>query len=299
MKRTIAALLCAIASSSALAGKLPVVASFSIVADLAREIGGDRVQVESLVGPDQDAHVYQPTPADIRKLSRARVFVVNGLGLEGWLGRLGGASHFKGVVIEAAAGVKPLSAHEDGEARGHDHDHGHGVDPHAWQDPQRVKRYVDNIERGFVAADPAGKTEFAARASALRQRIDALDAWAAKGFAAVPASRRTVLTSHDAFGYLADRYRVRFVAPQGVSTEAEASAKGVARLVQQIRKEKVRAVFFENMSDARLLKQIAREAGVDVSSKLYSDALSSPGTPADTWEKMFRYNVQTILTSLR
>jgi len=296
MKKSLVALCALMLPLVAGAARLPVVASFSIVADLTRQIGADRVEVTSLVGPDQDVHVFQPTPADIRRLSQAKVFVINGLGLEGWLGRLGKSAHFSGVTIEAAAGVPPLAMRE---AAAGGHDHHEGMDPHAWQDPQRVLVYVDTIARGLSRADPQGKALFEARAAALRQRIAALDAWAAKGFAAIPAERRTVLTSHDAFGYLADRYKVRFIAPQGVSTEAEASAKGVATLIRQIRREKVRAVFFENMTDPRLLKQIAREGGVDVTSKLYSDALSAPGTVADTWEKMFRYNVSTILASFK
>ncbi|WP_028536463.1 metal ABC transporter solute-binding protein, Zn/Mn family [Paludibacterium yongneupense] len=294
MKRSmqwgLAALL-ACALSTALAGKLPVVASFSMVADMTRQVGGDRVDVTALVGADQDAHVFQPAPADVRRLSQARVFVVNGLGLEGWLGRLTGSAGFKGVTIVASRGVTSLKASGGDEAG--------GLDPHAWQDPQRVLRYIATIRDGLIAADPDGRAGYTARAAAFSARVAALDRWAAAAFAAVPPERRKVLTSHDAFAYLGARYQIRFLAPQGVSTDAEASARKVAELVRQIRRERVKAVYFENMSDQRVLRQIANEAGVAVNDKLYSDALSDARGPAATWEAMFRYNVSTLLKALK
>ncbi|WP_024302378.1 metal ABC transporter substrate-binding protein [Pseudogulbenkiania sp. MAI-1] len=279
--------------------KLPVVASFSIVADMTREIGGDRVEVVSLVGPDQDAHVFQPSPTDVKRLAGAKVFVVNGLGFEGWMGRLTRSAGFKGTLIEASKGVKPLMAEEHGE-ESHEQGHGHGeADPHAWQDPVRVQTYIKNIAEGLSKADPEGKAVYQQRAADYGRKVSELDQWAAKAFAAVPAAQRKVLTSHDAFTYLGKRYGIQLLSPQGVSTDTEASAKAVALLVRQVKKEKVRAIFFENMADKRLLQQLAREANVTTGAELYADALSSPKGPAGSYLALFRYNVETILKSFR
>lgn len=271
---------------------MPVVASFSILADITREVGGERVEVVSLVGPDQDAHVFQPKPADVKRLAAARVFVANGLGFEGWISRLSKSASFKGVTVTASNGIKPRAALDDDD--GHQHSH---LDPHAWHNPQNVLRYVDNIAAGLSQADAAGAAYYRARADAYKQKVQALDSWTAQQFAAVPAPRRKVLTSHDAFGYFGERYQVRFMAPQGVSTDAEASAKAVAQLIRQVKKEQVKAVFFENMSDRRLIDQLAREAGAHVGGKLYSDALSAqPG--GRSYLEMFRSNVETLKQSM-
>ncbi|WP_445989558.1 metal ABC transporter solute-binding protein, Zn/Mn family [Chromobacterium haemolyticum] len=301
MKKSIMALLLLGLPLSAWA-KLPVVASFSIVADMTREIGGDRVEVSSLVGPDQDAHVFQPSPADVKKVAGAKLLVTNGLGMEGWMVRLSKAAHFKGVQVEAGKGIKTREA-EDEDHHGHDHGHaghGHGaIDPHAWHDPKRVLTYIRNIEAGLSQADPAGKQEYARRAAEYAAKVKEMDAWAAKAFAAVPAAKRKMLTSHDAFAYLGERYQLQVLAIQGVSTESEASAKAVARLVRQVRQEKVSAVFMENMTDKRLLEQLSREAKVTIGGKLYADALSGPSGPAPSYLAMFRYNVDTILKSFK
>ncbi|MFC3627676.1 metal ABC transporter substrate-binding protein [Vogesella amnigena] len=277
--------------------KVPVVASFSIVADITREIGGDKVEVLSLVGADQDAHVFQPSPADVRKLASAKVFVVSGLGFEGWMPRMTRAAGFKGLTVVAAARVKPLAVQEEGHHENDGHDHG-SVDPHAWHNPQNVMLYADAIAAGLAKADPASADEFRQRAAAYKGKLKELDAWAAQQFASVPAARRKVLTSHEAFGYLAARYQIRFLAPQGISTEAEASAKAVARLIQQVKKEQVKAVFFENMADKRLLQQLGKEAGVNPGGKLYADALSSDGK-AGSYLQLFRSNVTSLLGAMR
>ncbi|POB00432.1 metal ABC transporter substrate-binding protein [Chromobacterium sinusclupearum] len=298
MKKTLAALLLLGMPALALA-KLPVVASFSIIADMTREIGGDRVEVVSLVGPDQDAHVFQPSPADIKKVSAAKVLVVNGLGLEGWMSRLDKAANFRGVTVVASKGIKTRQAPEEEHAEG-DHDHDHGdVDPHAWHDPSRVQTYIRNISAGLIQADPAGKAEYQRRASEYAAKVQALDDWAKQQFASVPAAKRKMLTSHDAFGYLGEHYQLQVLAIQGVSTESEASAKGVAQLTRQVRNEHVKAVFMENMTDARLLKQLSTEAKVQIGGKLYADALSGPKGPAASYLQLMRYNVETIMKSFR
>ncbi|MDF0604873.1 metal ABC transporter substrate-binding protein [Neisseriaceae bacterium TC5R-5] len=274
--------------------KLPVVASFSILADMTRVIGGDRVEVVSLVGPDQDTHVFQPSPADVKKVAAAKVLVMNGLGLEGWMERLSKAANFKGVKVVATQGIQARIAADDDH--GDDHHHGH-LDPHAWHDPTRVQTYIRNIAAGLIKADPAGKQEYAQRAAEYSKKVQALDAWAKKAFAAIPLAKRKLLTSHDAFAYLGDRYQLKILSIQGVSTDAEASAKGVAQLMRQVRQEKIGALFIENMSDKRLLEQLAKESKVTVGGKLYADALSGATGPANNYLDMFRYNVQTILKS--
>jgi len=287
--------------------RIAVVASFSVVGDLVREIGGDRIDVRALVGPDGDAHVFQPTPADAKAVAAARVFVVNGLGFEGWLDRLRRSSGFKGRLIVASDGVAPLTMEEDDHAHGHGHSHGGSgstrkkakapdtvPDPHAWQDPANARVYADNIARGLAQEDPANAAYYAQRADAFKQRLDALDARLRAAFATIPAGKRRVITSHDAFQYLGRAYGIEFLAASGVSTEAEPSAKQVAGLIAQIRKENVKALFVENLGNPRLIEQIARDAGGVVGGRLYSDALSSPGGPADTYLKMMEHNAAVL-----
>src|SRR5215208_1259640 len=265
--------------------KPKVVATFSILADLAKNVGGDRVEVATLVGPDGDAHVYSPTPADGRRLAEAKLVVANGLKLEGWMGRLIKSSGTAAPVVEAAKGVQPLKAEE------HGHDHGHAdVDPHAWQSVANVKRYVTNIRDGLIAADPAGKAAYEANAAAYLASLDELEAEVKATIARVPPERRRIITSHESFAYFERDYGLDFIAPQGVSTEAEASARDVARIIQQIRREKIAAVFLENVSDPRLIDRIAKETGARIGGRLYSDALSAEGGAAATYIDMMRRN---------
>jgi zinc/manganese transport system substrate-binding protein len=275
--------------------KPKVVATFSILADLAKNVGGDRVEVATLVGPDGDAHVYSPTPADGRRLADAKLVIANGIKFEGWMSRLIKSSGTKALVVEAAKGVEPIKAEE----HGHGHDHGHAdVDPHAWQSVANVKRYVMNIRDGLIAADPAGKAAYEANAAAYLERLDALDREVKAAVEAIPRDRRRIITSHDAFGYFQNAYGVTFVAPQGVSTEAEASAKDVAKIIRQIRREKIPAVFLENVSDPRLLERIAKESGARIGGRLYSDALSGDGGPAGTYIDMMRHNIRALSAAL-
>jgi zinc/manganese transport system substrate-binding protein len=273
--------------------KPKVVATFSILADLANNVGGDRVEVATLVGPDGDAHVYSPTPADGRRLADAKLVIANGFKFEGWMSRLIKSSGTKALVVEAAKGVEPIKAEE----RGHDHGHAH-VDPHAWQSVANVKRYVMNIRDGLIAADPAGKAVYEANAAAYLEKLDALDRDVKAAVEAIPRDRRRIITSHDAFGYFQKAYGVTFVAPQGVSTEAEASAKDVAKIIRQIRREKIPAVFLENVSDPRLLERIAKESGARIGGRLYSDALSGADGPAGTYIDMMRHNIRALSAAL-
>lgn len=305
-------------------GKMPVVATFSILGDFVKQVGGDRVDVTTIVGPDADSHVYQPTPADAKKLTAAKIIFVNGLGFEGWADRLAKASGTKAEIVVATKGITPRKAdddeHEhDHDAKGHDHDHDHDKkghkhddhddhkhaghdhgdqDPHAWQSVGNAKIYVSNIRDALIAADPAGKDSYTANAAAYTAKLDALDAEVKQAISKIPQERRRIITSHDAFGYFADAYGVAFISPDGVSTESEASAKDVARIIRQIKAEKIPAIFIENVSDPRLMERIAKETGAKVGGALYSDALSDDKGPASTYIEMTRFNANALSNAL-
>lgn len=278
---------------------LPVLTSFSILADITQQVGGERVTVSSLVGPNQDAHVYQPSPQDVKKLLASRVFVVNGLGFEGWIQRLTQSSQYRGQTVVASEKIKPLAVKTShGHDHGHRHDHGKGVDPHAWHNPQHVIQYGHTIAQALAKADPAGASYYQQRAQQFEQQLRQLDQSIEQQFATIPVAQRKVITSHDAFSYLGQRYQIRFLASQGMSTESEASAASVAKLVKQIRQEKVKALFVENMADQRLLQQISQETNVKVGGKLYSDALSA-GAPAGSYIELMQYNAKNLASALQ
>ena len=272
--------------------RLFVVATFTILADLVRQVGGEGVEVSSLVGPNGDVHAYAPSPADSRKLAAARLIVENGLNLEGWISRLAKASASKARIVVASAGVSPREEHGD-----HDHAHG-GTDPHAWQNVANAKIYVANIRDGLIAANPSGKAEYAARARAYLEKLDALDACVRAAVAKIPADRRRIVTTHDAFGYFGQAYGIELAAPAGVSTEAAVSARDVGKIIAQIKKDKFPAVFLENVSDPRLIDQIARETGAKIGGTLYSDSLSGPDGAAGTYIDMVRHNISELTKAL-
>ncbi|WP_454917029.1 metal ABC transporter solute-binding protein, Zn/Mn family [Xanthobacter sediminis] len=287
--------------------KLPVVASFSILGDFVKEVGGDRIALTTIVGPNGDSHVYQPTPADAKKLAAAKVVFVNGLGFEGWMDRLVKASGTKAEVVVATTGITPRTRtatepQDDDEAehgKGHKDAHDHGpIDPHAWQSIANAKIYVANIRDGLIAADPAGKDTYTANAAAYTARLDALEGEVKSAMAAIPEAQRRIITSHDAFGYFGDAYGVTLIAPAGVSTETEASAKDVARIIRQIKAQKIPAVFLENVSDPRLVSRIAKESGAKVGGELFTDALSDDKGPATTYILMIQSNVRTLSSAL-
>ena len=368
-----AATLLATASLSLKAHEVPVVTTFSILGDMAQQIGGEHVSVTSLVGPDGDNHVYQPTPADARAVAKAKVLVVNGLEFEGWMERLLEAADFKGVLVTATDGVAALEFkegdehHDDGETHkghkgaqdhdrkghkekhdhdhdghkkahkeehdhdhdghkkahkeehDHDHDghkkahkeehddhkghahhgHDHGeFDPHAWQDVANARIYSRNIAAGLAKADPKNTAHYQEHLSSYIAKLTALDAEIKAEMAKLPKENRTVVTSHDAFQYFGNAYGLTFLAPQGLSTESEASAQDVANLIRQIRKEKIKAVFVENLSDSRLIERIAEETGAKVGGTLYPGALSAAGGPAPTYLDMMRENARVIRRAL-
>lgn len=292
--------------------KVKAVASFSILGDMVRQVGGDRVEVTTFVGPNGNAHDFEPTPADAKRLAQSDVLFINGLGMEGWLPRLEQASGFDGETVRVTEGIDAAAMPED--RAGHDHgaehdghaheDHAHAhddgaLDPHAWQNLRNAKLYVANIRDGLIAADPEGRAVYEANAEAYLTRIDALDRRIKAAVAKIPEQRRVVVTSHEAFGYFGRAYGIEFLAPQGVSTDSEASAKTVAQIIDQVRERNIPAVFLENVSDPRLLKQIADETNAKVGGTLYSDALSEPDGPAPTYLEMIRHNMAELSKALQ
>jgi len=314
-------------TAMAAAENLKVVASFSIIADFAKNIGGDRVDITTLVGPNGDAHVYEPKPADAVAVGAADVVLVNGLQFEGFLQRLVEASGTKAPIVELTKGGEVLKnaegehhhhgdeaaedehEHEhDAAETGHDHDaeeghehaheeghHHHGeFDPHAWQSVHNAEVYVKNIAEAFCAADAAGCDTYKANASAYGEKLEALEGEIKAAVAEIPEDKRVIITSHDAFNYFEHEYGLKFLAPEGVSTESEASAADVAALIKQVREDKASAIFVENITNPRLIEQIASETGIKVGGTLYSDALSDESGPAATYIDMMKHNVSTI-----
>ena len=285
---------------------LPVVASFSILGDLVKVVGADRVAVTTLVGPDEDAHSFEPKPADAKTILAARLMVINGLHFEPWAEKLAKSAGFKGDMVLAAKGVKPRAmpeekghdekAHKDHQKPDADH---HDTDPHAWQNPSNVMVYVRNIAAALAKADASGAAAYKANAEAYVKELQALDASIKTHLAAIPAAKRKVITSHDAFGDFAAQYKVTFLAPEGVNTDAEPSAKEVAELIRQIKREKIKAVFVENMSNPKLIAQLSKDAGATVGATLYSDALSAADKPGATYLKMMNHNLTQLVAGMK
>jgi zinc/manganese transport system substrate-binding protein len=290
-----------VGAASADAAALKVVASFTVLGDLAQQVGDDDVTVTTLVGADGDTHVFQPTPNDAKALKEADVIIINGLGFEGWMSRLIESSGTKAPVVTASQGIaKTLTMAEKEEEGHHDHHHHHGsTDPHAWQSLTNGRVYVKNIAAALQKADPANSKDYAERASKLDAELAALDTWVEKEIASVPAEKRRVITTHDAFGYFADAYQVTFLAPTGFSTEDEPSAKEMKNLVKQVKSGKTRALFLESMGNPNIIKQLAAETGAVVGPALYTDALSTENGPAATYQKMMQYNVTALVKAMQ
>ncbi|WP_434779212.1 metal ABC transporter solute-binding protein, Zn/Mn family [Neisseria sp. Ec49-e6-T10] len=282
-----------ICTNLAYADKINVLTSFSILKDLTEQVGGERVTVQSIVGPNQDAHIYQTTPNDLKKIKAAKLIIVNGLGFEGaGLNRAITQSKIKMVI--ASRGVQTLSQEH------HHDDHSHGsTDPHAWTDPTLTKIYVKNIAQALSSIDPQGTDYYQKHATAYTNELTQLDNWAKQSFGAIAKNKRKVMTAHDAFGYFSHHYDIEFIAPQGVNTESEASAKTVAQMIRQAKAQNIKAIFAENIKDDRLIKQISKETGAKVQGKLYSDALSPKNTEADTYLKMMRFNINQLINSMK
>ncbi len=284
------------ASAQQEATKLKVVATFSILADFARNVGGDRIDVTTLVGPNGDVHVYAPTTADAEAIRNAGLVIVNGFGLEGWLPRLVESSGGHATTVVATHGIVPRKV-AAGEILSRDRGAG-SPDPHAWQSVANAEIYVANIRDAMVATDPADAATYQANASAYLAKLRALDHDVREALAPIPVERRKVISTHAAFGYFAAAYDITFVAPQGVSTETEPSARGIATIITQIKKEKIPAVFLENISDPRLMRQIASETGAAIGGTLYSDSLTAKDGEAPSYIEMIRHNIRTVASAL-
>ncbi len=276
-------------AAPASAETLNVVASFTVLADVVKHVGGDHVNVSSLVGPNGDPHEFEPSPADAKTLNAAKVVFVSGEGLEGWMDRLISASGYKGTPVVASEGINTRTMVDDGKTV---------TDPHVWNSPVNVKIWVANIEKALSAADPVDAADFKANAERYTKVLTELDAYAHNKFDKMPDDRRKVLTSHDAFGYFGREYKVSFLSPLGVSTETEASAAEVAKLIEQIKIERVKTYFFENSNDPRLVSQVAKATGAEPGGELYVESLSKANGPASTYEKMFRYNVDQLAAAM-
>ena len=298
--------LSALGGSQAFAEPLKVVASFTVIADLAKNVGGDRVDITTIVGPNGDAHVYEPSPADAVAMSKADVVLVNGLHFEGFLKRLVDASATTATTVELSKGVTPIEFkpefaeadeshagpdHDEAGAEDHDHD---ATDPHAFQSVPNAEIYVRNIADAFCAADAEGCDAYRKNAEAYTEKLKALDDEVRAAIAAIPVGKRVVITSHDSFGYFEHEYGLTFLAPQGISTDSDPSAADVARLVEQVKNDKAAAIFVENITNPRLIEQIAAETGIKVGGSLYSDALSGPDGPAATYIDMMENNIRQI-----
>lgn len=277
-------------ASAAAAKEIKAVASFTVLADVVKQVGGDHVTVTSLVPPNGDPHEFEPSPADAKHLNAANVVFISGDGLEGWMTRLISASGYKGKPVTVSNGIHTHEMQEDGKTV---------IDPHVWNDPLNVKVWVQNIEEALKNADPEDAASFHANAETYLKKLDAMNTFAHAKIDPIPESHRKVLTSHDAFGYFGAEYKVTFLAPLGFSTETEASAADVAKLIDQIKAEGVKTYFFENSNDPRLVKQIAKATGAQSGGELYVESLSKKDGPAPTYEKMFRYNVEQLAAAMQ
>lgn len=307
MKHPKLTLIAALLTTAATAAPLPVVTSFSILGDVAKQIGGERVSIQNLVGANQDTHAYHMTSGDIKKIRSAKLVLINGLGLEA-ADVQRAVKQSKVSYAEATKGIQPLKAEEesghhhdhdydhDHDHEGHHHDHGE-YDPHVWNDPVLMSAYAQNVAEALIKADPEGKVYYQQRLGNYQMQLKKLHSDAQAAFNAVPAAKRKVLTGHDAFSYMGKRYHIEFIAPQGVSSEAEPSAKQVAAIIRQIKREGIKAVFTENIKDTRMVDRIAKETGVNVSGKLYSDALGN--APADTYIGMYRHNIKAMSEAMK
>ncbi len=276
-------------SAAAMAEKLKVVASFSILGDIVRNVGAEHIEVIDIVGPNSDAHIFHPTPLTAQQIAEADVIFINGLGFEGWIERLIEASGFKGPVVTVTKGITAKTFADSNQS------YNIVNDPHAWHSIANIKIYVKNITKALQEFDASHALDYQQHAERYLAQLDDLEEWVQRAFQQVPLAKRKAITAHDAFQYFGHEYGITFLAPVGVSTVSEPSAHEVVKLIEQIKRESIKAVFVENIANSRLINQIAKEAKVDVSGVLYSDALSEPSGPAANYISMMRHNVSTLV----
>lgn len=295
------------------ANKLPVIATYSILGDMVQNVGGELIDLKVLVGPDGDAHAYEPVPADSASLLQAKVLFENGLEFETWLDDLYTASGSQAVRAVVSEGITPLKAPEEGEhghAEGESHsaseagqeEHDHGeFDPHIWHSVANSEIMVANIAKALSAADPTNATIYQANAATYTTQLKELDAFIKQEVATLPAERRKIVTTHDTFGYFAQDYGFEIVGTAlGITTEtADPSAAQIADLVTDIKATGVPAIFAENIANSTVMETIAKEAGVKLVPELYTDALGPQGSEGETYIKMMRFNTTTMVTALK
>ena len=283
------ALLISVLPYSAIANNempIKVVTSFSILHNLVQELGGEKVDIINLVAPNSDAHIYRPKPSDAIAIANADLVVLNGLGFEGWMARLIENNGSSAKQLIASNGVKELLI--EGE-----------IDPHAWQSFENIKQYSHNITQTLIELKPQYSKQFNQLNKAYMQKVNALQQSLSQKLSSIPKDKRLVVTSHDAFNYLGKEFSISFIAPVGVNTDIEPTASDVAKLIDQIKSQNIKALFIENINNPRLLRQIASETKVVIGGSLYSDALSEINGPASTYLKMMEYNIISLVTALK
>nr|WP_246588247.1 zinc ABC transporter substrate-binding protein [Bartonella raoultii] len=277
--------------------KIRVVVSFSILADLVKNVGGNHISMTTLVGPNANTHTYEPTPRDAQTLRNAHIIFINGLHLEGFMDRLITASATQALLVKVSTNI-PLLEMQNQEHGVQQHNHDSNIDPHAWQTIPNVEIYVKNIAAAFCKIDQQSCTSYRKNSARYIKKLQTVQELLKKKIATIPKDKRIIITSHDAFGYFAKEYGFTILAPQSASTEAEATAADVAKLIQQIKTNKAAALFVENISNPRLIKQISKETGLKIGGTLYSDALSDQNGPAATYLDMMTHNVNTIVDAI-
>lgn len=275
--------------AAASAKTIDVVASFTVLADVVKNVGGEHVNVKSLVPPNGDPHEFEPSPEDAKSVKAAAVTFISGDGLENWFQRLAKAAGATEKPVVVSAGIKTRSLEEDGKKV---------TDPHVWNSVPNVLIWVANIEKALAKADPEDAAAFKANAERYTKELKELDASIRSRVGAVPKDKRKVLTSHDAFGYYGAEYGVTFLSPLGVSTETEASAADVAKLIDQIKKEHIKVYFIESSNDPRLVEQVAKATGAQAGGELYPEALSAADGPVPTYVKLMQYNTDKIVSAI-
>ncbi len=283
-----------LAGPAGAAERIPVVATFSVIGDMLANVGGDRIDIKTIVGPDGDCELYQPTAADVATVAAARAVFINDLNeeFEPWLEPLLKQALFKGTKIVVTRNVRTLTAEEEHPVSGRQLPA--AIDQHAWLDPKNGVIYVRNIAAALARLDPAGAADYRAHASAYAEQIKAVDDWARKEMAAVPADKRRVLASHDSLEYIANAYGITLLAVNGWTNKSEPSAAELAKLARQIRAEHVKALFLDSITDPRAMQRIAGETGVAIGGTLYGDSLSAAGDDADSYIKMLSHDVATL-----
>jgi zinc/manganese transport system substrate-binding protein len=281
-------------AKSRAADKIDVVATFSVIADMMTQIAQDRVRLTTIVGPDGDSELYRATMADAKAVAEAKIVFMNGINdeFEPWLEPLLKQVKFAGAKVVVSRGAKTLAASEENAPSGKPMPA--ALDQHAWLDPKNGIIYVKNIAEALAKQDPANAAFYHARAAAYTDELKALDAWAKTEIAAIPAAKRRIISSHDSLEYLAKAYNITLISVNGWTNNSEPSAAELARLTQQIKKERVRALFLDSITDPRVMQRIGQEAGISIGDTLYGDALSKPGGVADTYVKMIRHDIGAL-----